>query len=123
MPKQIYNWKRFWCRRGDSINLSDGGYLYDPDAEWGRIYNPKVIPFDSIAQIPCLVLLGEPGIGKSRALEAEIEAIKAKSKQEGNEVLELDLREYGSEDQLVQDLFESETFTAYEKEITGCPSS
>ncbi|MBM4257900.1 MAG: hypothetical protein FJ147_18665 [Deltaproteobacteria bacterium] len=115
MSKQMYGWKRFWCPREASINLSDGGYLYDPDSEWGRVYNPNVVSFDSIAQIPCLILLGEPGIGKSHALKAEIETVKIKSKQEGDEVLELDLREYGSEDHLVRDLFANETVTAWKK--------
>jgi len=26
-----FDWKRFWCPRGESINLSDGGFLYDPE--------------------------------------------------------------------------------------------
>ncbi|MDI6781613.1 MAG: hypothetical protein QME49_05890 [bacterium] len=56
------NWKRFWCPRGANINLSDGGYLSDPDSKWGHILNPKVVPFESIDKIPCLALLGEPGI-------------------------------------------------------------
>ena len=110
MPKQIYNWKRFWCPRGASINLSGGGYLYDPDSEWGRVYTPNVFSFDSIAQTPCLILLGEPGIGKSFALNAVIEATKIRSKQEGNEVLFLDLRSYGSEDRFARSLFENSIF-------------
>ena len=31
-------------QRGE-INLSDGGYLYDPDSEFGGIYNPDLVSF------------------------------------------------------------------------------
>jgi len=64
MTLRIYNWRRFWCARTGKINLSDGGYPYDPESEYGKIYNPDVLRFDAIAGMPCLALLGEPGIGK-----------------------------------------------------------
>lgn len=110
MSNQIYNWKRFWCPREGKINLSDGGYLSDPESEWGHIYNPDVVPFESIAKNPCLVLLGEPGIGKTSTMQAEQKAIEKKIEKEGCQTLWLDLRSYGSEDRLVHDLFENETF-------------
>ena len=74
---QVYNWKRFWCPREGNINLMDGGYLSDPDAEFGHIYNPDVVPFSAMAETPCLALPGEPGTGKSFAMESERSAIKA----------------------------------------------
>ncbi len=115
MPSQIYNWKRFWCPRTGSINLSDGGYLYDPDSEWGHIYNPDVVPFESIAGFPCLALLGEPGIGKTQTIQAEWKAIEKKIEKEGGRTIWLDLRSYGSEDRLVRNLFESTTFISWAK--------
>jgi predicted NACHT family NTPase len=69
MSKQVYGWKRFWCPRSGSINLADGGYLYDPEGEWGKAYNPDLVTLEAISDIPCLVLLGEPGIGKSHEIE------------------------------------------------------
>ena len=72
---QVYEWKRFWCPRESRIKLSDGGYLVDPDLEWGRLLNSDVLPFVSIVEKPCLVLLGEPGIGKSFAIESEWSAL------------------------------------------------
>ena len=113
MSDRIYNWKRFWCPRGATINLSDGGYLDDPDSQWGRIYNPEVKPFEAISETPCLALLGEPGIGKTRTIEAEREGAETRIKQEGDDILWLDLRSYGSEDRLVRNLFESEKFLAW----------
>jgi len=68
MSGKRYNWKRFWYPMTGNIDLSDRGYLYDPDSEYGHIFNPEVVPFESIETVPCLVLLGEPGIGKTPAI-------------------------------------------------------
>lgn len=89
------------------MNLSDGGYLYDPDSEWGHINNNDVVSFERISHTPCLVLLGEPGIGKTVAMQAERISIEEKIKEEGNKTFWLDLRSYGNELRLVQKLFNS----------------
>lgn len=115
MPSQIYNWKRFWCPRTGSFNLSDGGYLVDPDSEWGRLYNPDAVPFESIAMLQCLVLLGEPGIGKTQAIQTAQSAIYDKIKEADDQRLCLDLRSYSSEDRLIRSLFEDATFLSWKK--------
>ncbi len=115
MSKLIYNWKRFWCPREASFSLSDGGYLSDPEAQWGKFDNPTVKPFETIAETPCLILLGEPGIGKTSASKAEWQALEAKVKQEEEETLWFDLRSYSDEYRLVRNLFESEKFSVWTK--------
>lgn len=105
-----YDWKRFWCPRTGNVNLSDGGYLSDPDAEWGHVFNPDVVPFASVAHEQCLVLLGEPGIGKTHSLKVEFGSTESNIKAEGGLGFWMDLRSYGSEDRLVRNLFESPTF-------------
>lgn len=102
MAKKDYKWKRFWCPRSGHINLADGGYLCNPDEEWGRAYNPDLVSLEAIAEIPCLVLLGEPGIGKSQ----ELENLKALTENNSSQVLELNLRSCTS---LKEDLFKDET--------------
>jgi len=104
MPKKDYKWKRFWCPRSGRINLTDGGYLCDPDGEWGRAHNPDLVSLEAIAEIPCLILLGEPGIGKSQ----ELENLKALTENNSSQVLELNLRSCTN---LKEDLFKDETFT------------
>lgn len=115
MSNQIYNWKRFWCPRTGSFNLSDGGYLVDPDSEWGHLCNPDVVPFESIAMLQCLVLLGEPGIGKTHAMQTAQNVIFNKIKEKGEQILCFDLRSYGSEDRLVRNLFENTTFLSWKE--------
>jgi predicted NACHT family NTPase len=107
MSKQAYGWKRFWCPRSGTINLADGGYLYDPDAEWGKACNPDLVSLEAIADVPCLVLLGEPGIGKSQELDT-LKALTEKKIDNSSQVLELNLRSCTN---LKEDLFKDETFT------------
>jgi hypothetical protein len=95
------------------MSLSDGGYLDDPDAEWGRYSNPDVVSYEIIERFPCLGLLGEPGMGKTHTRQAQRSRINQKVEAEGGQALWLDLRSYGSEDRLIRDLFASEVFLAW----------
>lgn len=113
MSSEPYNWKRFWYPRGKNISLADRGYLDDPTSKYGLFLNSNVVPFESLATIPCLALLGEPGIGKTKAIEAALKAIDSGVKEKGTQTLSLDLRSYGSEDRLVRKLFESQTFISW----------
>ncbi len=65
MQELVYPWKRFWCPRGGQISLADDGFLLDRDSEYAKYYSSDVVAFESISDAPCMVLLGEPGIGKS----------------------------------------------------------
>jgi hypothetical protein len=98
-----YKWKRFWCPREGNLNLSDGGYLYNPDSEWGKISNPDIVAFEAIIDVPCLVLLGEPGIGKSHSILEEHKDLEKL----GNNTLLFELRSYG------EDLFKDEKFLSW----------
>lgn len=70
MSEPVYQWKRFWYPQGDPADLSDGGYLRDPDISRRFSYAPQPASSEALFEAPCLVLLGEPGIGKSTALKA-----------------------------------------------------
>lgn len=108
MLRQTYNWQRYWRPRGARIRFSEDGFLYGPGQ-----YNPHILPFEKIADSRCLVLLGEPGIGKSTAMKAEEDAVDERILAEGGQVLRVDLRSYGSEDRLVRRLFENDIFRAW----------
>jgi len=107
MAEHNYNWQRFWCLRGSSdVRVSEDGYLWGPGA-----YNPNIVTFEQIMHVPCLALLGEPGIGKSRTLEREFDVLDAALEGSEDRAVFLNLRSYGSEDRLVRALFESTEFT------------
>jgi hypothetical protein len=101
-------WKRFWCRRGDMFYLSDEGFLFDPDEHLGKLRNPNVNTFDQLQTAHCLILLGEPGIGKTRSLNAEVDAYLQRTS--AAVTLRIDLRSVGSEERLHRKLFDDPNF-------------
>lgn len=105
MLSQTYNWKRFWYPRGSICRLDDVGYLGDPESEYGHFCNPDVVFLKSIAEIPCLVLLGESGIGKSTAVEQAFKQIDKIAK-----ALWFDLGEYQTDVTLRDEVFKNNTF-------------
>lgn len=113
MRGRVYDWKRFWCPIGSTINLTDGGYLANPDGPYGNHLNPALRPFEEVAELPCLALLGEPGIGKTKTMEAERAAIDAAVLAEGGRTLWLDLRSCGSEQRLDAKLFKNPEFVSW----------
>ena len=108
-----YEWDRFWAPRDQAPNLTDGGYLLDPRDGWGRRVNQHVIPLTDVLKGSCVVLRGEPGIGKTVALEAEKEAFTKSIADAGNLWVWHDLRSYGDENRLIQDTFGSATFSEW----------
>ena len=90
-----YPWKRFWCPRDGAINLSDEGFLFDPESEHAKYIAPDVVAFESISHLPCLALLGEPGIGKSTALEDLRDEIEQAIKASGDHLLYINLNVNG----------------------------
>lgn len=109
MKQFNYNWKRFWVARNGKVNLSDGGYLRNPDTDFGRVFNPDALPFEAIAEVPCLVLLGEPGIGKSNEIDKQWKLTSQRSNEVGEVALKFDLRDYQTDVRLCQEIFEANT--------------
>ncbi|MCB0214288.1 MAG: hypothetical protein KDJ52_33425, partial [Anaerolineae bacterium] len=73
MSRQIYQWERYWYPRGVNPPISPDGFLYNhiPLSKDGSL-----LRFEEIADVPCLILLGEPGIGKSHAMESAYRDLK-----------------------------------------------
>ncbi|HUU92792.1 MAG TPA: hypothetical protein VM238_16495 [Phycisphaerae bacterium] len=110
MPEVRYDWQRFWRSPEGTYTLSDGGFLADPETDWGSALNPDARKFNEIAATPCLVLLGEPGIGKSHELAAAKETVEAAAGESGDQVLPVDLRAFQTDHRLCARLFESGQF-------------
>ncbi len=98
--KRTYNWTRLWRERsGDADAPPDTVSLE------GKTYG-------QIAHLPCLVLLGEPGMGKSHELRAEWETLRRASSN-GDTACWRDLNAYTTSDDLVRDVFESGPFASW----------
>jgi predicted NACHT family NTPase len=78
----VYDWERFWYPKGKEYNCDYAGYLENPRSTYAYIPNPNpdVVPFENISENPCLVLLGEPGMGKSFAIKQASEQLEKKGK-------------------------------------------
>jgi hypothetical protein len=107
MPEKNYNWKRFWCPREAEFNLGDNGFLTDPDEQYGKFLNPNLASIEDLSAHQCLILLGEPGIGKSFEIKNFHQSLETQSKDES---LFLDLKSYGDESRLYSDIFENAKF-------------
>lgn len=59
-----YEWTRFWTPE-DSSN-QEYGFLPDPEAQWNK---SNLVTFDTLEPIPCLILLGNPGLGKTKTIQ------------------------------------------------------
>jgi len=108
MPDRVYPWKRFWYPRETTIELRDGGYLYRPEVEWAiRFFSGNLIPLEELASVPCLILLGEPGLGKSRELSQQQTFTRDRL---GEAVLWCDFNAYQEQSMLARALFDHATF-------------
>jgi len=108
-----FDWKRFWCPRGASVVLTGGGFLFDPESEYGSHVQPHIITFEQIAAKPCLILLGEPGIGKTTALERDRHETEERVKRAGETLLWRNLNAFQSDSLLVRSIFEDSSFIAW----------
>ena len=68
MNNRRVNVRRFVRRRSDKGAAQANGYLADPETSFGKTVSPSTIPVDAAFSARCVVLLGEPGIGKSDVL-------------------------------------------------------
>src|SRR5947207_11213645 len=64
---KLLPWQRFWVPQGGKISAGDDGrgFLDDPEGEFGLSRNPDVVKIEALLQRPCVVLSGQPGIGKT----------------------------------------------------------
>ena len=88
----VYAWQRFWVPREGSIDLSDGGFLRDPQSEFAQHWLHPLKTLPELQHFQALALLGEPGIGKSVTLETEYNTSKQQHANDDRLVLHVDLR-------------------------------
>jgi len=111
-----YNWKRFWCPRDGVINLGDNGFMHDPEGEYYQYIKSDVVPFEKISHKACLILLGEPGIGKSTSMLDEFNSVKEEVTGTEDRCVYFDINEYTNETRLINEIFDSQEFNTW---ITG----
>ena len=107
----IVNLERFWLPAGKSYSLTSNGWLSDPKSTGLLRANAEAKSTRELADRHCVVLLGEPGMGKTSAL-ASGQALRPQA--QALQELHVDLGVYASEDRLVRAVFESERVLAWQ---------
>jgi hypothetical protein len=92
--------------------LLDDGFLLSPDPARGlRSEDLKLWRFEEISDHRCLILVGEPGIGKSDAISREAELIEERCAEGEDEwILRVDLGSTREEGVLRDEIFGSQAF-------------
>ncbi len=108
------NWKRYWCKQDELVTLDDSGFLFDPETKETFYKKTDVVPYSEISNLNCLILLGEPGIGKSTTLLKEF--LKHEKSQKPSDICFFkNLNEYGDENRLITELFNAQEFDTWLK--------
>lgn len=99
---------RYWLPKGKTY-FEENGFLVDPEHhDWFR---HDVLTLDEADARPCVLLLGEPGMGKSTAIRQHVE--RAQQQQPSPVDIQLhDLKSFGETD-LREQLFGSRWFTEW----------
>lgn len=109
--EKIIRWERFWCPLNGFLHLDDKGFLLDPEDEYSKYFQFDHVGFETIQDKHCLILLGEPGIGKSIAVKEQVKIANSC----GIKATYFDLKDYNSEQLLRNELFESEMWDKFKK--------
>ena len=106
-----FDWKRFWIAPTRILDLSDAGFLRDPESY--SFSEDALKTLGDLDVYPALALLGEPGIGKSDALKIEHKRLSALENEHNIISVHVDLSDSSSEDRLYKQIFESRRIEAW----------
>ena len=107
-----YEWTRQWVPRGGTVARDPEGLVLTPGTPWAKFIPNDAVPIEDLRSRQCLVLLGEPGMGKSRALMDTYE--KSRATGDRNQHLFVNLGEFSSEELLLNRIFCSASFKNWE---------
>jgi hypothetical protein len=107
--------RRFWLPLGTVADLSDNGFLVNPESAHSVFTPVPAVPLEVFGDLPVLGLLGEPGMGKSTVLNQEALRLRALRQQSGDRLLHVDLAAYGTDVLVCKRIFGSDEFRAWKK--------
>jgi hypothetical protein len=116
-----FDWTRYWLPRGGAVD-DDGGYLVEPEAErfLGQA-NAHVRTLDELDDVPCLLLLGDPSIGKSHEIEdyvarlTERQAVESAGSTQTLHIIAHDITEFDNREQLRQAMFTNDVVDTWRR--------
>ena len=107
-----YDWQRRWIfvyeSRADDTDVASRAKA--PQAHWQLQSATDGVLFGEIRHIPCLILLGEPGIGKTYAVRREQQELDTRIGNTANRTLWVDLSGCSSVESVRSELFERDNY-------------
>lgn len=108
-----FPWTRLWCPWETPVKYDHDGFVLDPESEYGRTLNPDLTTLDALQDQRCLILLGEPGLGKTEALRDHYQNIK-EAKKPPDLVMWVDLKDFVDAYGFSRQVFDSIAFKEWE---------
>jgi len=105
--EHLQQYLRYWRKRDEESQLRDDGFLLDPTSFLGKYSAPLPHTLDELADVPCIVLLGEQDMGKTVTLSELREKIDGLS---GGLVTYVDLSYIWSEEKLVNSALRDDVY-------------
>ncbi len=68
-------------------SLHYAAWLNQERVYWGKFQNSDLVEIEAITHLPCVVLLGEPGIGKSKTTDVAKTKLTPIIKQDGGDLI------------------------------------
>jgi len=64
----LHDWTRYWAARDDSVHHDGDDFVIAPTGPLGVAANPALLTLVELTECQCMILLGEPGLGKSTTI-------------------------------------------------------
>lgn len=75
-PAVAVDSRRWWSPRGETLSTYGDDFLPDPEDTYGRVINPHLKAIEALAEVPCAILLGAPGSGKSTDIRRAFDVVR-----------------------------------------------
>lgn len=108
-----YPWQRYLCPANESYLRTDDGFLVVPDALSLWRTNQHLQKIQALEAEPCLVILGEPGIGKSSVMRESANGLRERLGQADQVVWE-SFSSFATASDLRSELFDRPKFVTWQ---------
>ena len=114
-----YGWQRRWIPIdiGGSDGTGETAKTRAAKALWELQFTSDGVSFDEIRHVPCLILLGEPGMGKTKFVQREEQRLSAYLKNSADESLLQNLAGSESDDEVRRRLFDNDKYRAWKASV------
>ncbi len=113
-----FDWKRYWLPRGEPV-VGDGGFVAEPRSFRFLVpVNNHLKTLDELDEVRCLLLLGDPGLGKSYDIGEYVARLTARlqtAQAPTFEIIACDISEFDDREQIRRTIFESAAIQAWKQ--------